>query len=64
MPEEGVAEMRLTQHQAEIDSHAGRARLSLLRQSIIILISSMLFFIHWRLAKNIDNKEELLGNTT
>ncbi|MFT5321373.1 MAG: hypothetical protein ACI934_001523 [Pseudohongiellaceae bacterium] len=53
----------MAQRQAEIDTHTSRARLSILRQGIIILISSILFFSHWRLAKSIDKEEEPHGVT-
>tara|TARA_B110000305_G_C19441967_1_gene642422 strand:- start:448 stop:915 length:468 start_codon:yes stop_codon:yes gene_type:complete len=61
--EEEITALRLAQRQAEIDTHTSRARLSILRQGIIILISSILFFSHWRLAKSIDKKEEPHGVT-
>jgi len=53
MSEDEITALRLAQRQADIDSHRSRARLSILRQGIIILISSILFFVHWRLAKSI-----------
>ena len=57
MSDEEITAARLSRLQAELDAHAGSARLSLLRQGIIILISSLLFFTHWRLAKNVGADE-------
>jgi hypothetical protein len=57
MSEEEITAARLSRLQTELDAHAGRARLSILRQGIIILISSLLFFTHWRLAKNVGGDE-------
>ena len=53
MSEAEITALRQERLQTELDNHSSRARLSLLRQGIIILISSILFFVHWRLAKNI-----------
>lgn len=57
MTEAEITAARLARLQNELDAHASRARLSLLRQGIIILISSLLFFTHWRLAKNVGGDE-------
>ena len=53
MTDAQITDLRLEKLQNEYTLHRRSATLSLLREGIIILISSVLFFIHWRLAKNI-----------
>ncbi len=52
MSEAEITALRLEKLESEYDFHQQRARLSLLRQCIIILVSSILFLVHWRLAKS------------
>ncbi len=60
MSEAEITALRLERLQSEYDFHQQRAGISLLRQAIIILVSSILFLIHWRLAKanNDDNQPD------
>jgi len=61
MSEAEISAVRLERLQSELAFHQQRAGISLLRQAIIILVSSILFLIHWRLAKanNDDNQPDI-----
>lgn len=55
MDETEITELRLRRLDTELDAHSSRAKLSIIRQIIIILISALLFFVHWQLAHRIGN---------
>lgn len=46
-----IETLRSKQFEARLFSHRGRAKQDIMLQAIIILISSGLFMVHWKLAK-------------
>ena len=58
LSEEEVTKLRERQLAIVIDGHRRDAFRSLIQSSIFFLISGVLFFVHWRLAKRLDGDED------
>lgn len=56
LSEEEIEKSRLQQLDAVISSHKFRARQGIILQIIIVLISSVLFIAHWKLAKKLNRE--------
>jgi hypothetical protein len=57
MSDTEITELRISRLNNELDSHRSRAILSLIKQVIIILLSSALFYAHWKLANHLGNTD-------
>ena len=53
LSEEEIENLRVQQRNAMLSNHKFRARQGIIQQTIIILISLLLFIAHWKLAKKL-----------
>ena len=54
LSDEKVEQLRLESYQMLIKTHRRTAMLELIRTAIVLLVSSLLFFAHWRLVRQYD----------
>jgi len=55
LPDEEVEQLRLGSYQMLITNHKRTAMQELIRTAIVLLVSCVLFFAHWRLIRKYDN---------
>ena len=56
LPDEKIEQLRLESYRILIKNHKRTAMQELIRTAIVLLISCILFFVHWRLIHKYDKE--------